>query len=208
MKNYLKDVQYAIQNLIVVVWKEKIELDKLIINKKNLISNLNTNNKVLGFLTQNPDLDDEGIVNLAYWTTSHSVLPDLEQNEKLIINLKEEIKNKQYSIDLLSSTILQIAKQGLIRVYNNFESCPNGRIIKTLSLKDIIWHGRNQGIHFEQGQLHSQTETFFNSLLIQFPEKFVDFQNKNMSFNLLEILEWRTFDSFKKDMFSFDLIQN
>lgn len=104
-------VRYALQNLIVIVWKERNELTLLNKEKNRIIQELKENKKLIEFLTQNPDLDDEGIGSFTYWLTSHSTVPDFNEKEKSILKLKDEIKNKQYSIDLLSSSILQIAKQ-------------------------------------------------------------------------------------------------
>ena len=203
MDDYLNDVRYALHCLITLVWKERKELQLLITKKKEYFKKLEDNKRVIEFLSQNPDLDDEGIVNFSYWE-SKDIIPELNANEKIIIKLKEEIKNKQYSIDLLASSILQIVKQGISRVFSNLEFCSDGRAINTISLKEIIWHGRNQGLHFELGpNFHPATIKFFTKLKSQFPERFDEFQTKNMSFKILEILGWKTFNDIKLDMLSF-----
>ena len=203
MERLLQDVKYALESLLDLVWKERTEMDNLIKKKNNLVKKLAHDNELLDFLSHNPDLDDEGIGTMIYWSEIKTDIPTFNELEKKILDLKEEIRNKQYSIDTLSSSILQIAKQGIIRKYGNLESCKNGRKLKDLLIKEIIWYGRNQGMHFEEGDLNSTTKGFFEKLIIKYPNLFKAYLQKNMSFKILGILDWNTYNNLEKDMLSF-----
>jgi len=204
MEEYLYDVRYALTSLIVLVWRERNELDKLVIKRDRLISQLDENSRVHEFLSSNPDLDDEGIGTMVYWQSRHSFTPEINEIENSILDTKEQIRNKEYSINLLSTSILQIARQGIVRVFENIDSCSNGRTLRSITLKEIIWYGRNQGTHVEENNLHQQTINFFQSLNTQFPGTFDEFESKNMSFKILEVLNWKTYENLKNDLMQFE----
>jgi len=204
MEDYLKDVRYALTSLIALVWLEKNELDELIRRKDRLESKLDEHSKVFELLSSNPDLDDEGIGTMLYWSIRHDIIPELNEIERSILNITEQIINKEYSINQLSNSILQITKQAIVRIFNNLDSCPDGRTINTFSIKELIWHGRNQATHIEETDLHQPTIDFFQRLMVQYPNTFDEFKSKSMPFNILEVLDWRTYENIKNDLMLFE----
>lgn len=68
-------------------------------------------------------------------------------------NLSAELKAREHATQVLGGAILQIGKQAISVAHGNLPACPDGRMIGSQGIKHIIWQGRNQAIHFEEGNL-------------------------------------------------------
>ena len=67
-------------------------------------------------------------------------------------------------------------------------------------LKDIIWQGRNQTMHWEEGHLSSQVRQCFEKLANEINTSFADYQNRNVAVDLIDLLGWVDFAKFRDDM--------
>lgn len=115
--------------------------------------------------------------------------------EKIKI-LERSINIKDESIRALSGALLQIAKQGISVVYRGLSGCPDGRIIKNESLKNIIWQARNQSIHYEESKFNPAVVSCFNNL------QFASISNINMAKNIFDLIGWNDYCDYEDDMVS------
>src|SRR5699024_231656 len=77
---------------------------------------------------------------------AHQAKAELEVEVKI---LADSLDAKSASIAALSGALLQIAKQRISLVYGKPHNAPRGAKISEVLVKDIIWEGRNQSIHYE-----------------------------------------------------------
>lgn len=101
-------------------------------------------------------------------------------------------------------SLLQIAKQGISTVHGNPINCPLGRSIGTETLKNIIWQGRNQSIHCEEGNPNQKVKDCFSNLATDFGSDFdltVNYTD-NKARRIIDLLNWNTYDKYENDMIS------
>lgn len=56
-------------------------------------------------------------------------------------------------IDIAAGALLQISKQALSIAHGKRENAPTGASISSTCVRDLIWHGRNQSMHYEETRL-------------------------------------------------------
>lgn len=125
------------------------------------------------------------------------------------------INNPLHSV---AQAILQISKQGISSKYGSSKTdCENEFIKKDeslptkygVSLLDIMWEGRNQSIHYEDGTFNPSVTACFNSLLQNddyYCQRLKGFQNReNKSFEIIKILGWNKYIDLEVDLLSLDL---
>jgi len=59
-------------------------------------------------------------------------------------------------IGIAGGAILQIAKQALSIGYGQRTRAPEGRQVSCTCVRDLIWHGRNQAMHYEETRLEPE----------------------------------------------------
>jgi hypothetical protein len=67
-------------------------------------------------------------------------------------------------------------------------------------LKDFIWWGRNQSLHYEEGNFKFGVTSFFNTLCQKYGNKFSLEKNDNLAKEIITFLKWTSYDAYKKDM--------
>ena len=139
--------------------------------------------------------------------------------EEEIKNLERIIGVHEFSANVLAGDVLQYAMQRA-----NSARCPEGRQIHGRSLRDLIWFGRTQAIQHERwtyastarrrASLTPETEKGNNEFqwdltIMEFFRKLKDDVDPPMlyhptvfdlSFMVVNLLNWKDFESFKKDM--------
>ncbi len=91
----------------------------------------------------------------------------------------------------------------LSREYLRLDGCPDGRSIHDDTLKNIIWQGRNQSMHYEEGSYKKAVKDCFTNLKNKVDDKFDLMINtkKNLAYEIVtDILAWNDYDSYHKDM--------
>ncbi|MDU4059440.1 MAG: hypothetical protein E7H60_23120 [Pseudomonas oryzihabitans] len=95
------------------------------------------------------------------------------QRMKIAAN-ERSIEIYDLAINIAAGSILQIAKQAISMQHHGLAECPTGRCISGFYVKDLIWYGRNQSMHYEAA-LIGATRTFIErlekELPVQFPRK-------------------------------------
>lgn len=153
--DYLKEIKHAVETIIGEIYREHDEIKILKKELAQLNAATEDGYRRAEFLALNPDLDDEGLGTGIYWDTYFG--PDKQrfhkQNETNNSVLK--LNAHKFSLVALSGSILQYAKQGISLKYGDRNTCPPGRIIGGQELKEIIWQGRNQALHWEDGSFQN-----------------------------------------------------
>jgi hypothetical protein len=134
-----------------------------------------------------------------------------EKNRTKIEAYAKELTKKEFSTAVMAGAVLQIAKQGLSLVLSKKPEPSQGRQIRSVHSSDIIWAGRNQAIHFEEGHFHKHTYEIFDKLAINHGMRNVhrdisfDLRNplwkkKSMALNVISLLEWSSYKHYHDDM--------
>lgn len=200
MQQYIHDIEYAATITIQGIWNEKEaigQMDKEVIKLAKIAEDKYRRAKNL---QQSEDIDDYmtgiGLMWDAYFTEDkEAYLKDKELNVKMQTYLTHE-----FAINSLSGALLQFAKQGISIIHSGLTQCPDSRFIGSQSLKNIIWQARNQAIHFEEGNFKHPVIDCFDKLTNEIDPKFNRFRTSNMAFEIVELLNWKSFQDFKNDM--------
>lgn len=187
MKVYLKEIEFAVTPIITAIWYEHAELQEKYDKLAPLFSIVDVKSR---------DAQKKGF---GYFGA--------EAHELILINgqadtLKRKILARRFAVAALSGTLLQFAKQAISIVHDDPKFCPEGRFIGSQSLRSVIWHGRNQSAHWDEKKgLNPRTKACFMRLCFEFGFlKFAGFQNANLSFEIINLLDWKTFENFRDDL--------
>lgn len=107
------------------------------------------------------------------------------------------------SINIIAGAILQIGKQAIsIRHGANRTDCAlEGRSISGWCVRDLIWLGRNQAMHYEDTQPGSTWVKLFTSLNKLHPDVFTiahPYESRAMA--ILDLLGWVRYEQYESDM--------
>lgn len=130
----------------------------------------------------------------------------LEDTRKLASEELNELQVLDVSLQALAGTLLQIAKQGISITYKRLDSAPDGRHLNGIPLKSIIWHARNQAMHFEEGY-NAQVKQLFRDLTREFGPEFDLNKHQGISRakQIVKLLGWTDCDAYARDLDSLGL---
>ncbi len=203
MAEYIKEVEYAVTNLIPVIWTEHEQIEALESQISSLAPVVEQNyNRALEIQQHADDPDDLMMGVGMYWDTYFNEDKDLYHKDQDRQKLANQIATHSFSVAALSGDLLQYAKQGISFVHGDLGSCPSGRSVGTLPLKTIIWQGRNQTMHWEEKNPHPPVRSCFDTLARNVDTKFSKYTRENMAFDVIQLLGWKSFVDFKKDLMS------
>jgi len=80
--------------------------------------------------------------------------------------------------------------------------CPAGRAINSETLKNVIWQGRNQSIHWDEGKFNTAVQNCFQALATNVDPKFSQLTTRSLAFDIVQLLEWKEFADFERDILS------
>lgn len=202
MNQYLIDTKFAAESLIVAIYDEEMRLEEM--NAK--LSYLKQKHDFLyadfSSSDMNEDFNEFQVQDKFVKMAKVKQEGDILENEIKILNTS--ISNKKISIDSLSMSLLQIAKQGISTVRNTLSNCPSGRNIGSEILKNVIWQARNQAIHCEEGNPHPPVKQCFSNLTNDFGVNFDITINPthNKSKEVIDLLKWKEYKNYELDMIS------
>ncbi|MEH1800442.1 MAG: hypothetical protein V7L13_15005 [Nostoc sp.] len=134
---------------------------------------------------------------------------NLSNQEEFLISQMEEFKNlidaKSVAVSSLCGALLQIAKQGISIVHKNLISCPDGKNIGSEVLKNVIWQGRNQSMHYEDGKFQTPVTNCFQKLEASFGNEFSLSLHSGENFAqkiVIKLFGWNDYQVYKQDMIS------
>jgi hypothetical protein len=203
INDYLLEMEFVTKDLISKIWDERTKLSELEIEIKKLELIVSSNYQRAESIWMNAeDPDDVAMGAGVYWENYFGDDKDLHHKKLSSLNLSQQVDLHQFAIAQLSGSLLQFAKQGISIVHGDLANCPDGRLIGTQPLKDIIWQARNQAIHWEEGSPRQKVVDCFNKLTTEKDALFSAYLTKNLAFEVINILEWKDYKSFERDMIS------
>jgi hypothetical protein len=116
--------------------------------------------------------------------------------------IQASIGTHQQATQAIAGAILQIAKQGISVVHGGLAAAPEGRIIGSLPIRDLIWQARNQALHFEEGSFSQAVTTLFYALEAEQGPQFSLAQHAKQSRakQVLGLLRWDSYENYLNDM--------
>lgn len=201
MTEYLDEIEYAAANTIDSIWAENKTIDELTSEITRLKAVVEDNYQRANDLKEHSEDADDVMLGVGvYWENYFGEDKELYYKNKELTTLQSQVLTHKYSIAALSGSLLQNAKQGISAVHGGLAASPDGRLIGTQPLKTIIWQSRNQSMHWEDGTFHPPATAAFQTLISEIDPSFSDYTVRDMAFDVIELLGWRDFNSFKSDM--------
>lgn len=203
MVNYLAEIEYAASSLFPVIWEERNRLQKLEAELDSLTRRVKDNYLRAEFLaTNSEDPDDVAMAAGVYWENYFGDDKDRYHKDKHREKLVDQVATHAFSIDSLAGSLLQYAKQGISLSHGGLSACPDGRAIGSQFLKDVIWQGRNQAIHWEEHNPPTHVQRCFDKLAKEVDQIFADYRTRNMAQVVVRLLGWKDFATFRADLLS------
>jgi len=206
MIDYLQQIEHAVTAVTNLIWEEYEKLEILIPKVKKLTVYVQADYQRAISLQLSDDDDDYMNGIGSSWDNYWGNDKELKEKDIELEKLETKIATQRFSVGSLSGNLLQYAKQGISIVHTKPDYCPNGRFIQSQPLKNIIWQGRNQALHFEEGKPHPPADRCFETLSEEVDTKFLHYKSRNMGFEVIDLLNWRKFDNFKSDLLSLEKV--
>lgn len=198
---YLAEVDHAVRTVILEIHAEHEHLASLRKELATLTAATDEGYRRADFFALNPDLDDEGLGTAIHWDTYFG--PDKERYHKAegVAVTEEKVLARRFSVAALGGNLLQYAKQGLsLRYGKKRDGCPVGRDLVGIPVHEIIWQGRNQALHWEEGEPHPPVVRCFDHLAANADPVFSEYRDRSMAYEIISLLGWKTADDFSRDM--------
>ncbi|HMU33852.1 MAG TPA: hypothetical protein PKC89_08305 [Pyrinomonadaceae bacterium] len=196
-------MEYAVTRVIESLGHEHDEAKKLQIEIAELRKLANDHYQRAQFIQQNAeDVDDQMLGVGIHWDTYFGEDKEQYHKSKYLDKLEARLASREFSFSALSGTLLQYAKQGLSASFGEPASWPDGRLVGTQYLKTIILESRNQSAHWEEGRPSKKVERCFETLIADKGSKFGEYKTKNLAFEVVSMLGWRSYVDFKNDLLS------
>jgi hypothetical protein len=200
MSEYLNEIEHAATETLRLVWSEQKRLDALEALIGRLSAEIEDSAHRVQWLIDNPEFDDDLQATAMHWESYFAPEKDKYYAEKSRPEQEALLNLRRFSTGALSANLLQYGKQGISLVHGGLGSCPDGRLIETQPLKNVIWQSRNQALHWEDGAFQQPVDRCFDALATDTDPKFRDYTSRNMARDVLGLLGWEDFADFQKDM--------
>jgi len=112
---------------------------------------------------------------------------------------RQRLIDRYLSHATIAGAILQIAKQGISTVHGGLPSPTRGRQIGSQPIENVIWQGRNQAMHYEEGIFSPQTTRCFATLATEFGPR-LTLSQQNLALEVIGVLGWRSQKDYESDM--------
>lgn len=204
IRDYMPEIRPAVEVVIDEIHTERKILGEAEERLARLTIETEHGYRKAEFLQMNPDLDDDFLGTAIFWDTYFGPDRDRHHTNVEVEKIKAQIQVKAFSLSALGGTLLQFGKQGISLQYGGLAACPAGREIDGMSLRDLIWFGRNQVIHWDEGEFKGSTKTFLEQLDTTKGGPFSDYRTRSLSLDIINLIGWNTADEFQNDMLSLD----
>lgn len=203
MSDYLGEIEYAAGSIVPVIWGERTRLQELRGEVAKLERVVEDNYLRAESVAMNAeDADDVMMATGMHWDTYFGEDKERFYKDKDRQKLQGQVATHAFAVGSLAGSLLQYAKQGISLVHGSLSTCPPGRMIGSQALKDIIWQGRNQSIHWEEGNPRTPVKLCFDTLAFEIDSVFADYTKRNVAPEVVELLGWVDFASFRADLLS------
>lgn len=201
MHQYLLDTDFAVRSLFDLVTHESKQVTNL---EVNLRVHKEKANSIIREAYNVTDLDVDDLETPAMYAIRHGYVIQLSAVQKIqneILKLEASYHAKENSIRALYGSILQIAKQGLSTVHG--KNVPPVVIEPKSSelIHNIIWQGRNQSMHFEEGKYQKPLISCFTNLQQAFGSDFdLKMGDNKAKFVVIDVLGWNNYSDYLTTM--------
>ena len=200
MNPYLSETEYAVQNLLLLVNKE----EALLAEKLFALTSTEAKLRVHQWDFESSDLNDdfsEAYVMAAFGRMANAA-KETESLRREASELQALVGIRQAAIQAICGAILQIAKQGISVVHGGLSDAPTGRMIGSAGVRDIIWQGRNQSLHYEEGKPKKGVLDLFATLEKEQGPQFslTHHASQNRAAQVVQLLGWTTYAAYLSDM--------
>jgi len=201
LDEYLPEVQHAVETVIAEIYREQHVVSELQAELCNLEAATTDGYRRAEFFAMNPDLDDEGLATAIHWDTYFG--PDKEWYHKSadLEKAAERVAAHEFSVSALCGNLLQYGKQGLSLQFGKHKhGCPDGRLVGGVPLREVIWQGRNQALHWENGTFNSAVTECYEQLAASLDPAFTQYKQRSMAYEVISHLGWMSAEDFMRDM--------
>lgn len=200
MNLYLSETEFAVHNFFKLATNEKQKLaDKM----SSLIS-AQKKAEMFEWDFKTSDLNED--FSEIYVMNAYAKMSEANQNRKdlrsEISALQAQIGTLQLSFQVINGAIIQIAKQGISLIHAKLGNAPQGRLIGSTSVRDIIWYARHQAMHYEETITNKNVIALFALLEHEFGSNFSFAKHplQSRATQVLELLGWADYSAYLKDM--------
>ncbi len=205
MEQYLSEITYALSTVLPTLWAENDEAERLHkdLHRHHAATQAGYQRaEALAIDAEDPD--DVAMATGAHWETYWGPDRDRFYTAAELADVRQRMQVHAFSVSALAASVIQYAKQGIAIVHGvqkgDLSAVPAGRQVGSQALKDVVWQTRNQGLHWEDGTFRAKVDDCFAALARDLHTRFGDYRTRNMAFDVVEALGWRTFDDFAADM--------
>ncbi len=98
--------------------------------------------------------------------------------------------------------ILQIAHQCITLAWPDKQRLNKGRLVGSQHLSSVIWHGRNQTMHFEDKSPHKKTKQCLDILHkeFSFDNSDLELRPRSLAKEVISLLGWHSYKMFADDI--------
>lgn len=176
MNSYLQEMRFAVEQVLDGLWKERAALERLQAELATLTQVVQEDYARAEIVADDAlDADDVTLATGMHWDTYFGEDKERYKKAQEQQQLDARLATRHFSLSALAGTALQYAKQGISVVHSGLASCPSGRSIGSVALKDLIWQGRNQASHWEEGNLRPPVVLCFETLKVEQDAAFGDY---------------------------------
>lgn len=196
MHQYITDTRFAVNSLCEALTSERGELARLLGAQKEALKREAAFDIVFLQRQMHPSAN--------YWygakMKAQSERLDLDSQ---VVSLERQLLDKRFSLSVLAGALLHIGKQGISVVWGNPANCRNGRTVCGVSLKAVIWAGRNQSQHYEELKKVDEVTALTMLTMAQNGASQLLAKPKDRESRALEVVEalgWLSFEAYSDDM--------
>lgn len=144
-------------------------------------------------------------LKIAERATTDGLPDELERVERQRSKLeatKQALRTFESSANILAGSIFQIAKQGMSIAGKKAKGYSNkGRIIAGVNVRDIVWQGRNQAMHYETTEKEASWRDVFLKLDLAKPGAYsMKPPYESRAKAIFDLLGWQSHAVYEADM--------
>ncbi|MBL8597382.1 MAG: hypothetical protein JNL14_06555 [Devosia sp.] len=197
---YAEDVDYASANLIKLMSHEEGEL-------AHLWNQLDTEQRAVAHFQwdfETSDLNED--FSDAYVHAAFARMAKADQHAQdlrvRVSALEASIGARRLAVQAISGALLQVVKQGIAVVHGSLADAPAGRKVGSVNLKDVVWQGRNQSLHFEENEFRQPLKDVFRALAENYGDAFCleKHAGQNLAKSVVWLLGWNSYDQYRADI--------
>lgn len=207
LKDYLPEIRHAVETVIVDLHREHDHVSELREQVEVLTAATHAGYAQSESIAMISDVfdDDPLLATAIHWDTYFGVDKERYYKDQELRKLTDSLAAKELSTSALAGSLLQFAKQGISLQYGRQKTaCPIGRNIGSQGIAEVIWQGRNQALHWEDGAFSKPVQDCFTALAAEIDPVFGDYANRCFAFDIVCLLGWKTFVDLERDLLLLD----